>query len=492
MTDSTHNEAGRKILRSGRSGDYSPLGEAGQPVFRVSGQLRDTLRRKLGTVEGSHLNYADHFAIPVSDQRGDVTDWYSSFSGDVIPWSSATEDERSQALAQLRVLESKINQYCSEFYAQQAEQNVAGESISVDTAVFARLLPKILFTPDAKHTYLVNGFPVLTFWGFIYPKAKVPSDPLLHFVSAPKVIAPTETTQIPAAALSAVTAKPVPPLIEPTARSVPEPILVKKRSLWRRWLWWLLPLLLLLWLLFGLRYCSPQMADRLGVPDLTDSNSSLSFPKWGDISIPGLSKGNSAALNGGTAVAGTSANLPNMPNLGDKDQAQHSVDPANLPPEMEQPAEQQNPAFEPPQLPQDEEAQAANPVSPAAPAQGKALEIPSKAPDGQAQFLNGKWKAGAGIQDKNTGKPLRLEYDFNKGQGQVTVQSADGMRCTGDVDAQMAGGRMRINSLGPARCPDGSSFDMPEINCAPGAKSAADCIGNYADARFPMSMRNTQ
>ena len=370
-----------------------------------------------------------------------------------------------------------------------------------------------MFTPDAKHTYLVEGFPVLTFWGFVYPEAKVPADPLLHFITAPKVSATPQAAHIPTTA-PALTE---PPVVEPTIQQAapePVPVLIKKRSWWR-WLWWLLPLLLLLWLLFGLRYCSPLTADRLGVPDLTHNSSSLNFPKFGDFSwpnIPGFGPSNNRGLNSSsTPGIGASARVPempktpNIPSADPQDQSQPSEIPAlpeltgaepstepalvNTPPELEQPTEQTSPSFEPPQLPRDEEAQASQP---AASAKGQALEIPASAPDGQAQFLNGKWRAGAGIQDKNTGKPLRLEYDFNQGQGQVTVQSADGMRCSGDVNAQMSGGQMRINSLGPARCPDGSSFDMPEINCAAGAKSAADCIGNYADARFPMSMRNTQ
>ena len=238
MSDSALSKLTGTLLRSGRSGDYSPLGEAGQPVFRVAGQLREALRRKLGSIEGiSGANYADHFAVPKTDQLGDVIDWYSNYPGDVIPWSSATQEERNVAREQLRALETKVNQYCDEFNAQQEERSQSRNAApsSLDAQVFNKLLSKVLHTPDANYIYLVNGFPVLTFWGFVFPKAKVPSDPLLHLFDAAKVIAPVSQG---GAALAAALELPVPPVHLPVSERT-----VVKRSWWRRW-FWLLPLLL--------------------------------------------------------------------------------------------------------------------------------------------------------------------------------------------------------------------------------------------------------
>ncbi len=501
MVDSVLSKLTGVLLRSGRSGDYSSLGEAGQPVFRVAGQLREALRRKLGFIEGvSGPTYADHFAVPKTDQLGDVIDWYSNYPGDVIPWSSATEDERDLARDKLRALEQKVNQYCDGFNALLEERNSSARSapVSLDAQVFNKLLSKVLHTPDANHIYLVNGFPVLTFWGFVFPKASVPTDPLLHLFNAPQAHTPAPSVSLPVA-------------IETVALTpVSEPVIateVVKRSWWLRWLWLLPLLLLLLWLLFGLRYCSPQMANSLGLPDLSLHKPNIDFP--GFPKLPDLASKDFTLPGGGVSGTAADANgldgnsepdaLPDMSeqSANDTPEAELNADSPELPEaDLSDPAlpveppelPDEAPSVEPPQLPQDQEIPADNPAS----ARGQDLQIPPSIPDGQADFLNGKWKAGAGIQDKNTGKPLRLEYEFNNGKGQVTVQSTDGMRCTGDVNAEMASGSMRINSLGAARCADGSSFDMPEITCAPGAKTAADCTGNYADARFPMSMRNTQ
>src|SRR5690554_2377136 len=131
MSGSVLSKLTGKLLRSGRAGEYSALGEVGQPVFRVAGQLREALRRKLGVIdEKTGLTYADHFAVPKTDQMGDVIDWYSNCPGDVVPWSSATENERESARRQLRTLEQKISEYCDDFNAQRLERNQSGKSVS--------------------------------------------------------------------------------------------------------------------------------------------------------------------------------------------------------------------------------------------------------------------------------------------------------------------------------------------------------------------------
>jgi hypothetical protein len=120
---------------------------------------------------------------------------------------------------------------------------------------------------------------------------------------------------------------------------------------------------------------------------------------------------------------------------------------------------------------------------------GPALSIPPDAADGAADFLDGQYRAGAGIQDRRTGKPLRLEYQFKDGKGEVTVHQADGSKCSGPVTAAMKGGSLAIDSQGQAVCGDGSTYDMPKVNCRKGATTVADCTGGYGKDQFPMSMR---
>jgi hypothetical protein len=126
---------------------------------------------------------------------------------------------------------------------------------------------------------------------------------------------------------------------------------------------------------------------------------------------------------------------------------------------------------------------------PAAAKPGPPLSIPPDAADGAAKFLDGQYSAGAGIQDRRTGKPLRLEYQLKDGKGQVTVHQADGSKCSGPVSATMKGGSLAIDSQGQAVCGDGSTYDMPKVSCRPGATTIADCTGGYGKEQFPMSMR---
>ncbi|MGB3425355.1 SrfA family protein, partial [Castellaniella sp.] len=124
------------------------------------------------------------------------------------------------------------------------------------------------------------------------------------------------------------------------------------------------------------------------------------------------------------------------------------------------------------------------------PAQPDALSLPPNLANGPADFLNGQWRAGAGIQDAQTGKPLRLEYQFKDGKGQVTVTRGNAT-CQGPVSAAMEGGALHITPNGQAQCSDGGQYELPRIQCKPGATTSADCAGHYRDMRFPLSMRQS-
>ena len=96
------------LLRSGKSGSFTALGETGQPVYRAALQLREAIRRK-------NPEMVDHLAIPQSDELGNQIDWYSGLDGDVIPWSSATEEERAPARRQLEALKTSLDELSQRF-----------------------------------------------------------------------------------------------------------------------------------------------------------------------------------------------------------------------------------------------------------------------------------------------------------------------------------------------------------------------------------------
>jgi hypothetical protein len=446
------------LLRSGKSGSFTALGETGQPVYRAALQLREAIRRK-------NPEMVDHLAIPQSDELGNQIDWYSGLDGDVIPWSSATEEERAPARRQLEALKTALDELSQRFLGTDPAEQQQG-----DKAVFGKLLKRVIHFPDENFVYLVQGKPVLTFWGFEH-SGTGNRDPLHCLYQVPPAFA-------------------LPPVVE--AAPVVAPVVpVVARPWWRRWWWWLLLLpflLLLLWLLLGLRGCVPiplvavdllpegvvPVERQLEEPQLTGNVTTLN-----GVPVTGTVVGSTTGT--GTAVTGTNGvEAPAVEgNEADAAPADLAKDPA-----AEAPTAPPENKTAPPDVtsPEAEKSAAAKP--------GPPLSIPPDAADGAAKFLDGQFRAGAGIQDRRTGKPLRLEYQLKDGKGEVTVHQADGTKCSGPVSATMKGGSLAIDSQGQAVCGDGSTYDMPKVNCRKGATTVADCTGGYGKEQFPMSMRH--
>jgi hypothetical protein len=214
------------LLRTGTLTDYHPVGAVGHPVYLAAAQLRAALARRLGP------DLADSFAIPQRNEDGDTLDWYAPRPGPVVPWSSASPEERLSAQSQLLENRTRIDELARTMQADPDPER----------QVFARLLAHVFNFPDEDHVYLVDGRPVVSFWGFVRDREAVGSDPLVNLgrFAAP----PTEwSLDLPD---------------EPRQDPSPNPAPVTRRGLpW--WIW--LPLLLLaliLLLLFLLRGCVPD------------------------------------------------------------------------------------------------------------------------------------------------------------------------------------------------------------------------------------------
>ena len=488
------------LLRSGRSEHFTALGETGQPVYRAALQIREAIRRKYP----EHPELIEHLAIPQSDEQGRTIDWYSDRPGDVIPWSSATEEERAPARAQLEVLQTKINALSNTLLGLDANGQpsaTARKAAEGDNAVFGKLLTCVVPFPDENFVYLVDGRPVLTFWGFIHAGAERSRQPLhcLYPRTAP-IAEPVAAPLVPPAA----------PIAPAAAAAVAPAAAVARLPWWRNWRW-LLPLLLLLalllLLLFGLRGCIPGVnLSGPGIPDFGRDSSTqvdtLSRTQGAPSALVGAPHGNaSGPAPGELTPAGGPSSVPTnppdaggeAPQLGSEAPAQEGTaenTPEGTPEAQQAPGEQAAP--EPPDALQPENTPPAPPQIPDEqagnqPPQPNQLSIPPDAADGNADFLNGKW-AGTGIQEAGTSKPLRLKYEFENGKGQATVSRSDGVRCQAPVSAAMQGGQLSINSAGQAACADGSSYDLPQVDCTPNASGATNCNANYGTQGFPMQM----
>ncbi len=476
------------LVRTGRSDAFIAMGETGQPVFQAALQLIAALQRR-------NPELARFLAVPQSNEQGTVLDWYSPMPGEVVSWRAATEAEREHARSQLLGFREQIQASA----AQLVES--AGKRGQGDQVIFGKLLGLVPFCPGEDFLYLVHtdrGLqPVLTFWGFVRNAADRQLDPLYFLTPRPVASAPAPIPA-PVAPVEPVTPAPLPPL--------PAPVPVVTRPWWKRWWWWLLLALLLLALLFGLlRGCAPHVGLPAlvgGLPDQPQVDQRVSAP---------LNAGSTTPLPGATLPGAT---LP-VPE-GSRPTTQPADATAGVPDGALPPTDS------PPQAPSTEAAEAEKPVQaaeaavpadgqPAAAEQGTAatppaiqpdpaevaptagnspdLSIPADAGDGPADFLNGNYRAGAGLLDAKTAKPLRLEYAFEKGQGTVTIRRPDGVSCTGAVNAAMQQGQLGIQSQDQATCTDGSRYDMPAVNCAPGAQQIADCQGHYGSSQFPIFMR---
>ena len=130
---------------------YRALGMAGDPVWRAAGQLRTAIAARLSR------KHADLLAIPEVDPTGQRIDWYAPFEGEARKLSELSEAERAPLLDEVHRLHGEIAGLADSMEAPQrssAERN------------FARLLRHALTAPGEDALYIVDGKPVMTFWGF--------------------------------------------------------------------------------------------------------------------------------------------------------------------------------------------------------------------------------------------------------------------------------------------------------------------------------------
>ncbi|MEH2921335.1 SrfA family protein [Samsonia erythrinae] len=456
------------FLRSGSLDDFLALGENGQPVYASALQLRETLRLR------KQQQIADCLAIPQPNEYGDRIDWYSPIDGKVTSWIAASEEEREKALALLETYQTAVADISQR--AQSAEH--AGQKL------FGVLLAKAIQFPGANHVYLVDGKPVLTFWGFVNLDKKSRADALDCLRTAVKETAPLLSAPV-AAATPLVDPEPTPepasPLPPEPVESVPTPPVsaaaVARPSFFR--LWWLLPAAVLLTILsLQIRGCVAEQNNKpASEPAATAKPEKRVLPSSSPAEpvAPSLPKPESIPVPPAEEQETVAAPEPVV-----------AAPPAEIaiPPEapvVEQPAPA--PLVEP---------VVAQP-EPAIPAGKDDLVMPADAVRiGSIKFLNGNWRVTVDGKAPITGRPPSLRYQIQNGKGTARITHGDGVTCRTNIEAGlMRSGNLIINSRSSARCSDNSRFRMPELVCKQGASgAAAECIGRYdTDAVFPMTIK---
>lgn len=415
----------KTLLRSGRLDDFLALGENGQAVFDSAVQIREALRiRKLHAV-------VDCLAIPQPNDEGNRVDWYAPFEGSVLSWITANNEQRIKALCYLDNCLTSIATLIQR--CQQAEKTAI--------QLFGSLLANTLQFPGSQYVYLVDGKPVITFWGFANLNKGARTDVLscLHIEDEPEsVIASIPEPSQPKAAPAMVeeiplsksdeplvyTAQPqiaIPEAVITEAVSAPLPATAKPKS--RRWI---LP-----------------VATSLAL-----------------IATPVAYKLLSTAYK----LLSTSAQQP-------VDTSPVTVvEKSTLPLTKAGVAKLQVPI---------------SATEPASATSGEvvknALVLPAnEVKIGSTQFLNGVWSVLINMKDPITGKPPTLLYRIANNRGSARLVQADNVVCNAEVFSGLQqSGTLMIKTRGNARCSNGSRYPMPEISCKQDGNSVTECNGRY-------------
>ena len=189
-------------LVSGFLSDHEALGVGGDPIYRAAEQIRTLLQKELGEP------VAQIFAIPVRNDKTNELDWYSPIEGSALRLQQLSPEEQITIKEIIATRFASIDQFGSRL------KNEIGTEAA---RTYASLLDSAKSYPNDEQIFVINGQPVITFWGF-------KNNPLSK-----------------ASGLTANLAAPMAPLpLEQSANQSP------KRSWWQRFGWWLVLAALLL------------------------------------------------------------------------------------------------------------------------------------------------------------------------------------------------------------------------------------------------------
>lgn len=459
----------KSLLRSGSLVDFFALGENGQPVYASALQLRETLRLR------RQQEIADCLAIPQPNETGDRLDWYAPGEGKVTSWMAAGEAERDAALETL--------QTCLTTVAALSERALASENAALQR--FGALLAKAFQFPAANYVYLVDGRPVITFWGFVNLDQKPRADALeclreaLPAITVQPLVEPPVAPLISqpnaAAAYAETSSLPVEPENEP--EMAPKAAIpaaqsaVPGKSVLRRW-WWIAPGVALAGALVWQFRGGIPAAPATSAPVVAHTPEKRVLPATEKPKEADIIAQNATPIAPPTVAEQASIVAEKAP----------IAPPPEKAPETPQPVVAHSPAPAP-STPPVENVVAETKPEESKPVDKNALVMPALAVKlGKTDFLNGNWRVTADTKTPTIGKPASLRYQLKDGQGTVRLTHGDGITCRANVNAGlMQSGNLIINSRVKARCSDGSRYQMPEIVCTQGASGPAECSGRYDD-----------
>ena len=429
----------KTLLRSGNLDDYQAVGGGGQAVFDSALQIRETLRLR------KQQAMVDCLAIPQINDNGDRVDWYSPIEGKAVAWKAADEEARFRAL---RYLGSTL-----ENAATLSRKSLQSGKTSLQ--LFGSLLEKAIQFPGENHVFLVDGKPVITFWGFVNLNENPRDDVLdcLRIADVPPVVTVAEPEQeeeiapeITFAEADAPLLTPVVDLPKPTEPEPEPPVIVnepevtappvQEKPIRRLPLW-------------SLHVAAVIIAAIVG-PLLWKQQTAQPGPAVAAVEVAKVDMAPLPAL--------TSA-LPLH---------RAEVTPAA---KKEKPVE--------------------GPVVIAAIPKDALVMDANQMKAGTTRFLNGNWRVMVDVKDPVSGKAPSLRYQIQANKGTARVVHGDNIVCRAEIFSGLhQSGELMIKSRGNARCTDGSRYPMPEITCKAGTNDVAACTARYDDhAEIPLTIK---
>ena len=443
----------KTLLRSGNLDDFQAVGGGGQAGFESALQIREALRlRKQQAI-------VDCLAIPQVNDSGDRVDWYSPVEGSLTSWKAADEDDRYRAL---RYLENTLASV-------ESLSKKCLQSPKTAQQLFGSLLSKAFQFPGENFLFLVDGKPVISFWGFVNLNENARDD----------VLDCLRESLVP---------EPAPVVIEdPEPEPEPEPVVAFEHA--------------------DEPLIAPSTVLRITPEDLYEPEppQAVAQPVQ-ELAVPIVAKKRRVPLwTLPVAVAIVAAIA--APLLWPKQSP--SAEPAPVPaPQPVEIAPKPIKAVEPlamklPLHQAEVVASKEKEAAPAAPAPQPApvviVAIPKDAmvmeanqvKAGSTRFLNGTWRAVLDVKDPVTGKPPSMRYQIQNNKGFARVVHGDNVVCRAEVFSGLhSNGDLMIKSRGTARCTDGSRYPMPEVACKAGASDIAECRARYdANTVVPLTFK---
>lgn len=416
------------FLARSQRGDMRALAVRGMFATDCHQQLHSIISRALGP------RCAALLAEPQHDAAQQHIDWYTEREGEALP-VSALPPETAQAVRK------KAADYAA------AIVGLGHEHAMPDAAGIAgEMLPLVVRHAGDGDLWSVDGEPVLINWGFAPGRPGAQAQDLSRLGLTPD--APPVTPATPDST----------PLAD--APGVPG------RGGCLPWLLPLLLFLLLLWLALAALGLlpSPLPAACLPQPETT----ALAREKQ---------RGNLQE----TELEALYRQLRERAALCDPPVRPAAPTPAPVTVEPffgESPREQAAPRPKPEPKPEPKP----RPTPKPAPRKGDSMEIPKDAArEKDLEFLEGCWASETGLTAAPSGKPVIVEYCFDKNGNGKRYEHVEGREsCVGPGTARFRGNSLHLESP-YAECPDGSRFVPHSIDCT-GSGRSTFCKGREHDS----------